>query len=76
MKKKEEQQTDIVVENAPVKTEADPYDLLTEDEIVQLLKNFKELEEGEKKDFLGYMKKLENINPDKVKRLKTKMHTK
>lgn len=76
VKKKEEQQTNIVVENAPVKTEADPYDLLTEDEIVQLLKNFKELEEGEKKDFLGYMKKLENINPDKVKRLKTKMHTK
>ena len=73
VKKKEEEHKKPVAEQATVKTEPDTYDLLTEDEVVQLIKNFKDLEEDERKDFLGYMKRLENINPEKVKRLKRKV---
>ena len=73
VKKKEEEHNKPVAEQATVKSEPETYDLLTEDEVVQLIKNFKDLEEEERKDFLGYMKRLENINPEKVKRLKRKV---
>ena len=73
VKKKEEEHNRPIAEQAQVKTEPETYDLLTEVEVVQLIKNFKDLEEEERKDFLGYMKRLENINPEKVKRLKRKV---
>ena len=77
VKKKEEEKSRPIMEEVPaVKTEPEVYDMLTEEEVVHLIKNFKELDEEERKNFLSYMKRLENENPEKVKRLKAKMHSK
>ena len=76
VKRKKEEQTNLVVQKSSFNNENNLFDLLSEDETVQLIKNFKRLEEGEKKRFLVYMKSLEIVNPQKVKRLKTKIHAK
>ena len=59
-----------------VKRETNQYELLGEREILALIKNFKELDDGEKSDLLQYMKELERKDPVKVKRLKRKMYEK
>ena len=60
----------------PVKRETNQYELLGEREILALIKNFNELDDGEKSDLLQYMKELERKDPGKVKRLKRKMYEK
>merc|ERR1719187_2207446 len=61
----------------PVKTEthtADPFDAFSEAELLELVKNFKQLEKNEQKDLVAYMKRLEARDPEKVKKLKRSLY--
>jgi hypothetical protein len=63
--KEEEGEEEVVV-----KIEADPFDDLTDEELVSLLKNFKTLSQGDQSNLVCYMKKMEQEDPHRVQRLK------
>merc|ERR1740128_1536332 len=79
-----QQSTNGNAENQAIKAEpvAEPeeeedfYADFTDEELISLLKNFKSLEPLEQKDLIGYMKKLESEDPERVTKLKEAMHTK
>ena len=53
---------------------AEAIDELTEAEVVQLVRNFKQLDKEDQKELIAYMKKLEKSNPERVNRLKMELH--
>merc|ERR1719209_2819214 len=57
-------QSDIKVE---------PFESLTEEELIHLVKGFKDLDQKDKLDLIDYMKKLEKTNPAMVQRVKNGM---
>jgi len=57
-------QSDIKVE---------PFESLTEEELIHLVKGFKDLDQKDKLDLIDYMKKLEKTNPAMVQRVKSGM---
>ena len=59
-----DRQSDIKVE---------PFESLTEEELIHLVKGFKDLDQKDKLDLIDYMKKLEKINPAMVQRVKSGM---
>ena len=46
---------------------------LSEDEIVSLIKNIKQIDDSDKRNLLEYMKQLEKLDPQKVKRINRKV---
>ena len=52
---------------------AEPFESLTEEELIHLVKGFKDLDQKDKLDLIDYMKKLEKTNPAMVKRVKSGM---
>ena len=65
MEEEEEEEEKVVV-----KIEADPFDDLTDEELVSLLTNFKTLSQGDQQNLVCYMKKMEQEDPQRVQRLK------
>ena len=59
-----DRQSDIKVE---------PFESLTEEELIHLVKGFKDLDQKDKLDLIDYMKKLEKTNPAMVQRVKSGM---
>ena len=59
-----DRQSDIKVE---------PFESLTEEELIHLVKGFKDLDQKDKLDLIDYMKKLEKTNPAIVQRVKSGM---
>ena len=59
-----DRQSDIKVE---------PFESLTEEELIHLVKGFKDLDQKDKLDLIDYMKKLEKTNPSMVQRVKSGM---
>merc|ERR1719447_2547020 len=49
---------------------AEPFESLTEEELIHLVKGFKDLDQKDKRDLIGYMKKLEKTNLAMVQRVK------
>ena len=52
---------------------AEPFESLTEEELIHLVKGFKDLDQKDKLDLIDYMKKLEKTNPAMVQRVKSGM---
>ena len=52
---------------------AEPFESLTEEELIHLVKGFKDLDQKDKRDLIDYMKKLEKTNPAMVQRVKSGM---
>jgi hypothetical protein len=57
-------------EEVVVKMEVDPFDDLTDEELVSLLSNFRTLSQGDQQNLVCYMKKMEQEDPYRVQRLK------
>ena len=51
----------------------EPFESLTEEELIHLVKGFKDLDQKDKLDLIDYMKKLEKTNPAMVQRVKSGM---
>jgi len=62
--------------SVPIQQERDPWDELTDDDIVTLLKMFGTLDDWLKEELLEYVKKLEKTNPTRLKILKIKSKVK
>ena len=52
---------------------AEPFESLNEEELIHLVKGFKDLDQKDKLDLIDYMKKLEKTNPAMVQRVKSGM---
>ena len=48
---------------------AEPFESLTEEELIHLVKGFKDLDQKDKLDLIDYMKKLEKTNPAMVQQV-------
>ena len=53
---------------------AEPMESLTEEEVVELVKNFKTLDTEDQKELIAYMRRLEDSDPEKVTRLKKRLY--
>jgi len=62
--------------SVPIQQEKDPWEYLTDDDIVTLLKMFGTLDDWLKEELLEYVKKLEKTNPTRLKILKIKSKVK
>ena len=49
---------------------AEPFESLTEEELIHLVKGFKDLDQKDQRDLIDYMKKLEKTNLAMVQRVK------
>ena len=48
---------------------AEPFESLTEEELIHLVKGFKDLDQKDKLDLIDYMKRLEKTNPAMVQQV-------